>query len=129
MRRTHVDPTATGVEWAPAPSVPTMSMCLPTRVTTIQAAEREVDAARRVLEAADDVEWVSDAADRYRAMLAEVVGATVHLTRGLEGAFRAVDAAHVAVDEAAHRAAGAIVLPRAGFGDAGDGWRPARVHL
>jgi hypothetical protein len=106
-----------------------MSMCVPTRVTTIQAAEREVEAARRVLEAADGVDWVSDAADRYRAMLAEVIGVTVHLSRGLEGAFRAVDAAHVAVDEAAHRAASALADPRVGIGDTQDTWVPWRAHL
>ena len=73
-----------------------MSMCVPTRVTTIQAAERDVEDARRVLRAADGVEWVSDAADRFRAMLAEALGATAHLAHELEGAFRAVDAAHAA---------------------------------
>ena len=119
-----VDPEPTA-----APSVPAMSMCVPTRVTTIQAAEREVEAARRVLEAADGVDWVSDAADRYRAVLAELIGVTVHLTRGLEGAFRAVDPAHVAVGEAARRAASALADPRVGLGGTQDTWVPWRAHL
>ena len=106
-----------------------MSMCVPTRVTTIQAAEREVDEARRVLQAADGVEWVSDAADRFRAMLAEAVGATAHLTRGLEGAFRAVDAAHVAVDEVARSTAAARADPWVGAGDGERAWLPWRAHL
>ncbi len=102
-----------------------MSMCVPTRVTTIQAAEREVDDARRVLHAADGVEWVSDAADLFRATLAEAIGATAHLVRELEGAFRAVDAAHVAVDEAARSAVAARSDPWVA-----DGTRlPRRAHL
>lgn len=100
-------------------------MCTPTSVTTIQAAEREVEEARRVLGAADGVEWVSDAADRFRATLAEAIGATAHLVRELGGAFRAVDAAHAAVDVAARSTVAARSDPWLG-----DGARlPRRAHL
>lgn len=102
-----------------------MSMCVPTRVTTIQAAERDVEDARRVLRAADGVEWVSDAADRFRAMLAEALGATAHLAHELEGAFRAVDAAHAAIDEAARSIVTARSDPWVGDG----AWLPRRAHL
>ncbi len=109
-----------------------MSLCVPTRVTTIQAAEREVADARRVLQAADGVEWVSDAADRFRAMLTEALGATAYLAHALESAFRAVDAAHVAVDEAARGTAAARADPwvRDGFGvsDRERAWLPGRMH-
>lgn len=91
-------------------------MCVPTLVTTIQTAEREVEEARLVLSAADGVDWVSDAADGFRAMLAEVVATTVGLTAGLQRAFPAVDAAHAAVAEATRRTTAGLTTPGPAFG-------------
>lgn len=80
-------------------SIGMSNVCLRSTVWTIPAAEQSVDDALSTLRSADDVEWVSSAADEYRAALVEAIGRVTHLRQVLAAAFPAVDALHVAVGE------------------------------
>lgn len=73
------------------------NVCLRSTVWTIPAAEQSIDDALGTLRSADDVEWVSSAADEYRSTLAEAIERVTHLRQAVTAAFPAVDALHVAV--------------------------------
>jgi hypothetical protein len=77
-----------------------MSMCMPAPATAIPAARADVDDAVRGLRAADGVEWVSDAADHYRAVLADLIESSAHVIWALDQALHPVQAMHTAVDNA-----------------------------
>ena len=95
-------------------------MCLRPPDTSVGAAELQVENARGALRAADGVEWVSDAADRFRASLAEATEAAARVTWALGQSLPAVTALHVAVEDATARDPLAV-LTGGGLFDVGGG--------
>lgn len=97
-------------------------------VAALGAADAALDRARAALGGARDVEWVSDAADGYRHVLADLERDVAHtglrLAQARDAVLRHTRSADVAC--AVHRSAGQAGMPAGGSGpSAAIGWRPA----
>ncbi|HQY32905.1 hypothetical protein [Actinotalea sp.] len=97
-------------------------------VAALGAADAALDRARAALTGAREFEWVSDAADGYRHLLADLERDVAHLglqlAQAQAGVLRHTRSADVAC--AVHRAAGAAGMAGGGPGpSAAIGWRPA----